>query len=718
MACHPPHLLRRLTPVALACALLVPPLARAQAGDGVTPSQLPAVRVTGQSPTSRAGVAGFGDVPLARSPLQAKVLTLEALKEQGATRLSDITSVDASISDAYNAEGYWDNLTVRGYTLDNRFNYRRDGLPISGETSIPLDNKAAIEILKGTSGIQAGTSAPGGLVNYVVKRPEGRIRSVELGWRSRGSVRAGVDLGDRFGADERFGLRVNAAYEHLEPQLHDAEGHRRIVAVAGDWRLSPDTWLEAEVESSERRQPSQAGFSLRGNDVPEPDHPRTNLNNQPWSQPVVMQGDTASLRLRHRFSPEWQGTAHFGTQRLHMDDRMAFPLGLYDPVSYECNPCDRFTEDGRFTVWEYVSDNERRRTDALNLYTDGRFATGTLQHQLTAGVLLSRYKTRVEPQIYEIAGVGTDDGQTEVPPSVGMLYPGRNRTERSTEWYLRDAIELNPQWSAWLGLRHTRLHRESVQTDGTEATDYDQSFSTPWAALSYQFMPQHMAYVSWGRGSESEVVANRSDRYLNAGETLRPLKSRQVEVGVKATGTRFDWSVNLFDIDRPVAGCSPTPCTWAFDGSARHRGVEAAGAMRVGAWRLDASAMLLDAEREGSRDPAVNGKRPANVPKRSLKAQARYAVPQVTGLSVLAAAVYEGNRMAHPDNSARIGGWTRYDMAVLQEHRWQGTTLRWRAGVTNLFDKQAWRESAYQFNHVYLYPLAPRSFQLSLQADL
>jgi iron complex outermembrane receptor protein len=60
---------------------------------------------------------------------------------------------------------------MRGFTLDNRFNYRRDGLPISAETSLPLDNKERIEILKGTSGIQAGTSAPGGLVNYVIKRP-------------------------------------------------------------------------------------------------------------------------------------------------------------------------------------------------------------------------------------------------------------------------------------------------------------------------------------------------------------------------------------------------------------------------------------------------------------------------------------------------------------------------------------------------------------------
>ena len=80
------------------------------------------------------------------------------------------------MGDGYNAEGYWDFLTVRGFVLDNRFNYRRDGLPISAETSIPLDNKSRIEVLKGTSGMLAGIGSPGGMVNLVVKRPDRRAR--------------------------------------------------------------------------------------------------------------------------------------------------------------------------------------------------------------------------------------------------------------------------------------------------------------------------------------------------------------------------------------------------------------------------------------------------------------------------------------------------------------------------------------------------------------
>ena len=47
-----------------------------------------------------------------------------------------------------------------------------------------------------------------------------------------------------------------------------------------------------------------------------------------------------------------------------------------------------------------------------------------------------------------------------------------------------------------------------------------------------------------------------------------------------------------------------------------------------------------------------------------------------------------------------------------------GITWTWRLGVDNLFDKRAWRESPFEFSHVYLFPLAPRTWRVSVQADL
>jgi iron complex outermembrane receptor protein len=46
-----------------------------------------------------------------------------------------------------------------------------------------------------------------------------------------------------------------------------------------------------------------------------------------------------------------------------------------------------------------------------------------------------------------------------------------------------------------------------------------------------------------------------------------------------------------------------------------------------------------------------------------------------------------------------------------------GTTLVWRVGLDNAFDRRAWRESPYEYEHVYLFPLEPRTWHASVEAD-
>ena len=107
-------------------------------------------------------VSNFEGASQQELPISATTFDNATLRDVGAQRITDVLRLDASASDSYNLPAYWDKLSVRGYALDNRYNYRREGLPISAETIIPMDNKERIELLKGTSGIQSGTSAPGG----------------------------------------------------------------------------------------------------------------------------------------------------------------------------------------------------------------------------------------------------------------------------------------------------------------------------------------------------------------------------------------------------------------------------------------------------------------------------------------------------------------------------------------------------------------------------
>jgi iron complex outermembrane receptor protein len=695
-----------------AAALCIAQLAAAQT--------LPAVSVTGKATESAPGLAGFSDPP-AKLPLQALSLSAERLADLGITQFSGITRLDASVSDSYNATGYWSIVNVRGFEVDNRFNLRRDGLPISGQTSLSLANKAAVEVLKGSSGMQAGTSAPAGLINLVVKRPlADDATSLVLGAVQGGTVDASIDHSQRFGAQREFGVRVNVEASRLEPELRSSKGHARTLALATDWRVQPGTLIEAEVEVSHQSQPSQQGFSLLGNRVPDPKQvdPKLNLNNQPWSLPVVFDNTHASLRVQQQLANGWRAQAALGIQRLRSDDRLAYAFGCTaaDGTYY----ADRFCPDGTYDLYDFRSENEHRDTMALDVSASGPVQLAGLRHDLTVGGLVSQFKSRFQRQAYNYAGTGKIDGSAVTPPAPDLTDENTNRDERSRELYLRDRVALTADTTAWLGLRHTRLHRESVRTDGSRPTDYSQGVTTPWVALSHAITADWLVYASWGQGVESEVAPNRS-RYVNAGQALPALKSRQTEVGLKTGSQRVEGSLTVFDVRRPlfsdIGSCSaPGSCERRVDGYARHRGIEASADLKWSGGGLFASAMRLQARRDGSADGSFNGLTPPNVPKTTLKAQLRQDL--LPGLQAQLGLQYEGRRFATPDNSIAIPAWTVADAGLRYLVTQGNQTWIWRVAVDNVTDRRAWRESPWQFEHSYLYPLTPRTFRTSLELRL
>jgi iron complex outermembrane receptor protein len=324
------------------------------------------------------------------------------------------------------------------------------------------------------------------------------------------------------------------------------------------------------------------------------------------------------------------------TQRLRSDDRIAFPYGCYDASYYACDL--RPLPDGSFDLWDFRSENERRRSDALDLGVQGRqlapacapLAAGLLLDPLPAALAAARPSTSPAPAASTAASV----------PPPELNDENTNRDERSTELYLRDAMQSGPAWQLWAGLRHTRLHRESVRTDGSRATDYERRFTTPWLALSHE-SPQHIVYASWGRGIESDVAPNRAAT-STAGKPLPALKSRQWESGSSTAASASDCRLTLLRHPPRPDRRHGAPATrrgrflHLHRRLARHRGLE--GELAGSSWgpcAWQGSAMWLRAEREGSADPAVNGQRPTNVPGARLKAGG-YTSPSLPGLALQA----------------------------------------------------------------------------------
>ncbi|CAM3410639.1 hypothetical protein GCM10011247_45390 [Pseudomonas plecoglossicida] len=157
-----------------------------------------------------ASVGGFQAAPLLDTPATISVFDRPLIDDRQVRLLSEVLHSDASVGESYAPIGYYENFNVRGFELNAASSYRINGQTIAGEQNVALENKQQVELLKGLSGLQSGVSEPGGLINYVTKRPE-EVRSVTVSTNEQGERYLATDLGGWFGSERQFGLRANLA---------------------------------------------------------------------------------------------------------------------------------------------------------------------------------------------------------------------------------------------------------------------------------------------------------------------------------------------------------------------------------------------------------------------------------------------------------------------------------------------------------------------------
>jgi iron complex outermembrane receptor protein len=667
-----------------------------------------------------ARVSGFGDVPAQELPFSTTTITNATLQDIGARRVSDALRLDASVSDSYNSPAYWDMLSVRGFTLDNRYNYRREGLPISAETMIPMDNKERIELLKGTSGIQAGTSSPGGLVNYVVKRApsnaEQTIRTMTLSYGQGNNRSIAADLGGRFGEVAEFGYRFNIAHEELNPYVRNTQGHRNLVALAMDWRLKPGTVVDFEFEQSHREQIGINGYSLLGGTLPAPADPRINLTRQPWSLPGVFDAMTGSVRVRQELDAGWRWTTQYGAQRLKTNDRLTFGYGCGLPADYS-----QYCANGNFALYDFRSNNERRLTDSFESEVSGQLEISGLKHTLTAGFLRQRQLDRLPPNqsyalINEAGNVATPFSST---PNPNFSTVNTNRSEYSTELSLKDHIELTTSTAVWAGLRHVMFNRSSERNDPNDPNhkSYIGHINAPWLGVSTK-LSKTLIYASHGHGVENFVAPNNYLSYWgNAGKQLGVGRSRQTEAGIRNLNSQsaMQWNATVFQIARPLAYDDGNGSR-LLDGKQTHQGIELGANWTQRQWKLGVTAQRLHAEiSDAVQNPSLVGTTPLNVPEFVLRGMTEYRYTNIPGLRTGMRVSHEGQRRVTEDGSIELPAWTTFDATAHYDTKVNNVASTWTFAIDNLADKRYWRESPKQFGHYYLYPGAPRTLRATVQ---
>jgi iron complex outermembrane receptor protein len=671
----------------LACALMQAFSVHAQtqaAPDSAPP--VAEVVVTGNRfiATDRASVGGFGETSLFDTPASITAIGRTQMQDLSIRSATEAVRFDASVSDAYNAVGYAEQFSIRGFALDNNYSYRKDGFAIPGDSQIPLENKERIEILKGLAGLTAGIAAPGGIVNYVTKRPTSApLRSAVVEVSERGTVYGALDLGGRF-EDRRFGYRINAAAADLHSYVRGANGDRQFVSGAFDWQISPDALLQLDMDFQRKAQITAPGFQLiRNETLPTGVSAKMLLNDQPWTRPVTTRDSNLGLRFEYRLAPEWTATVAANKHWFKRDDYTAFPYGCSNEGDgYYPGYC----ANGDYDVYDYQSTGERKTPWGLQAQLQGKFATGAIQHALTFGGSYSERHDSFGDYVYDYVGY-SNIWNPLVTPQVaadrvtGPVFERRSDEERAL--FAQDIVRLSPQFTLHGGLRYVKIKRDEYVSDSASRVASEHAFTLPQVALVYSPARAWNVYGSFSHGLQNGGIAPMET--ANQNQMLAPQRSRQVEIGTKASiGNALELSAALFQI-RQGLEYTDAANVYVRNGEQTHRGIELAAqgkATRDLDWSV--SLMALNTRQSGTGQDSIDGKRVTDVPAFKSTAWVAYAVPQLPGLKIDGTWQYSGKKAFDVENRVSVPDYHVFGLGAAYALKAGGANVTVRARAENL----------------------------------
>ena len=314
---------------------------------------------------------------------------------------------------------------------------------------------------------------------------------------------------------------------------------------------------------------------------------------------------------------------------------------------------------------------------------------------------------------------GTDDGLIQLTLDEGKTW--NNRDKHSTELYVRDALgsptASRPGWAC-----ATRASRGTASPPTTPSARASRTRSPPpMARRQLRIRTESTGLCQLGarrrieRRGQSPAV-HQCRRSLHDEEPADRDRPEGKQRGRRMEPRRVRHPARAHQRLRPLR---PRQLLHArLDGTAHHRGVEASAAWRHGAWSCAAA-----------RNGCTHARRQRDA--RKSTASSRPTCPRARSRCRPATTSPACPAWPAGDSQHESGAWccptTARDPGLARARRRRcATTTKlgrrrhwtWRAGVDNLFDQRAWRESPYQFGHVYLFPLAPRTLRVSLQADL
>ena len=629
------------------------------------------------------------NLDLIKLPQSAQVLTEQLIIDQAARDITDLYRSIAGVSE-YSYSG----VTFRGFRDDANVFY--DGVrgdPYSGFGVPQLFNVERVEVLKGPASALYGGGEPGGMINYVTKKPsylEKRELKLTLGnYNTRG---ASLDMTG--GLSDTMAYRLGGFYEEQDSFRNNADSANTELTGGLLFDLSDSTTLTTSVDYIKQ---DLGGNRLRG--VPVDDNgnflvdPSYNANESFDYQD--MEALVLQAELNHSFSDDFSVSS---TVRYLDNER--------DQAYHESQNWVDVNGDGVANIDDETIRREYRKqfraNEEISLTTDFVYNVeqGNLEHQFLFGGDYHVVETQYDylRARYEADGVANlniytlNYGETD-PSTYNLTDLDRDGVDTDRFGvYAQDVISIGEQWTVIAGLRYDYFKELNKET----GFSYSDNGVTPRVAVTYQPIENTSVYINY---SESFNPTSSGDQEDVVGEgNLDPETGKQTELGMK--NRWFDGKIMstfaVYQINKENVVMSNPDDTGAGDGIAallnigevESRGFETTLVGDLSEhWTITANYAYNDTQvvdgvtGDTLSDTFGDGSRFANAPRHQAGLWSRYGLDSINS-SIAFGANYVSEQVS--SDGQKVKPFTVFDMSWTS--RFDDVLLS--VNINNLFDKE------------------------------
>ncbi|KTB62504.1 MULTISPECIES: TonB-dependent receptor [Pseudomonas] len=657
---------------------------------------------------ARRGSQGLlGSRDFMETPFSMTTYTAEAVKNQQARTLGDLVASDPSVRATNPAGGRYEQFTIRGFSLFNSdvaYNGLYGVLPTY---TIDMEMAERVDILKGPSQLINGISprgSVGGGINVVPKRATDKdITSLTGTWASGSQAGGAVDVGRRFGEDNKFGIRFNGVKQSGDTEWDHQSVDREMAVLGLDFRgerlrLSTDIGhTERDTDAPQER--VQVGANAR---VPSANDVRHNYA-QPWSK--ARTDDTfGTVNGEFDLSDSVMLYGGVGARKSNHDF-------LRHAVSVTNNAGDFSVLPRDFTRDE----NVRTATAGVRSWLH----TGPVSHEINLAASYFYMDFENGGARYAAAPSNLYNPVETPTPSRPTRLDSKVYTEnRFSGVALSDTLGFfDERLLLTLGARWQRVKVDDWTDNVKGATAYDEEKVSPSGGILFKATDKLSLYANYMEGlSQGKIAPSTS---INEDEIFPPFVSRQVEVGAKYDAGAFAVTAAVFRIKQPAYETNATTRVFGPNGKRQNDGVELSvfGEPLKGV-RLLGGVMVIDSELTHTTNGTFDGNRAPATPKYNVNLGAEWDVPTVEGLTLTSRGIYSSSQYLDQSNVKEIDAWTRLDVGARYAFKVDDKHITLRANVENVADKRYWSSAgASDDSEPGLTLSTPRTYLLSATVD-